>query len=92
VEKCPSDFSEQPLISIYADALYSLTYRLLLMQYQRISLSVYYDKGSSWHPFQHLSVTLPVWGNTAIECVIETIQKDKNNDRVKIDLILLNII
>jgi hypothetical protein len=95
VEKCPSDFSECPLISTYADALYYAMYKLQCMRYRRISLSVFYGKGSGWHFGQHLAVSLPVltppgssytvWN----ECVIEKIQKCKNQNRVKVNLVLL---
>jgi hypothetical protein len=89
VEKCPSDFTEQPLISIYPDALYHLIYKLKVMQYRRINVSVFYTKGRYWHLFQHLALQLPFLGTTPIECVVEKFTKNKNADRVKLQLILL---
>jgi hypothetical protein len=98
VEKCPSDFSEQPMIATYADALYYAVYKLKVMKYRRISLSVFYDKGRLWHVCQHLALSLPVLtppGSTGpvwYECCIEKIQKSKNTNRVKVNLVMLNLI
>lgn len=96
VEKCPSDFSECALISVYNDALYYVVYKLQCMRYRRMSLSVFYGKGSGWHFGQHLAVSLPVLtppgssGPVWSECLIEKIQKCKNQNRVKVNLVILD--
>jgi hypothetical protein len=97
VEKCPSDFSECPLIATDADALYYLVYKLKCMQYRRITLTVFYDKARYWHFGQHIKIQVPFLTQQSPapwwECVIEKIQIAKNQGpagRVKLGLIILD--
>ena len=94
VEKCPSDFTEQPMISIYPDALYYVSYKLQIMRYRRIAVSTFYTKGRPWHIFQHLKVLLPAisatdWKEVLIEKI--TIQKaGQIGGRVRLGLVILD--
>jgi hypothetical protein len=91
IEKCPSDFTDQTMIRTYSDALAYLQRKISIMSYRRINLSVFYSKGKSYYVGYHLILKLPhQTRNYEIECIIERIEKNKNNKTVSLELIILS--
>jgi hypothetical protein len=90
IEPCPPDFSDQSMLTLYADAVAYLTAKLFWMENKRIAFSVNYAKGEDYHFAQHVMLTLPhQTDGDPVECVIERVKKDKNNNLVELKLVIL---
>jgi hypothetical protein len=91
INEAPSSWSDLKTVYDIDSAVTILKNKLELMSKYRISLSVSYDKAKSYHIFQHLMFTLPhQTNNLPCECVIEGIEKDKDNGKVNLDLMFLD--
>ncbi len=90
IEKCPESWSQRYQIVEYADAVAWLKMKGEWMGKKRISLSVPYSKGSAYYFGMHVIVQLPHQTDSyEVESLIERVTKDKNNNLVTLDLILL---
>jgi hypothetical protein len=90
IEKCPESWSQRKQIVEYADAVNWLKLKGNWMGKKRISLTVPYAKGSAYYFGMHVMVQLPhQTDDNEVECLIERITKNKNQNTVSIDLILL---
>jgi hypothetical protein len=79
IETAPSDFTDVKFVNTYADALAYLIRKGNKMGRSRIPLSIFYDKGSSYHFAKHVLLTLPhQTNNVSVECVVESVSKNKN--------------
>jgi hypothetical protein len=55
-----------------------------------VSLSVFYEKGKAYHFAKHVQLNLPhQTGGEDVECMIEKVKKDKNKNRVDVELLIL---
>ena len=98
IELAPSDLTDCEMITTYSDALAYITKWVNRMGLRRVSFNIPYVYVASddswardWHVAQHININLPHQTNGGdIECVIESIVKDKNNNIINIEVILLD--
>jgi hypothetical protein len=91
IEEMPSDLSDLRMVNLYADAYEILNGRIDRMERKRISLDIFYSKGRNYHFAKHLILQLPhQTNNQEIEVFVEKIGKDKQGNKVSIDLVLLD--
>lgn len=91
VTPAPKHMTDKYWIYSYAEAKQYLERWISWMQLRRVNLSVGYVKGRAWHVAMKVNLTLPHHTNgTSIECLIERISKSKNDNRVELDLIMLD--
>jgi hypothetical protein len=87
----PTYMVDKYWIYSYTEAKQYLERWISWMQLRRLNLSVGYVKGRAWHVAMKVELTLPHQTNgTAVECMIEHVSKSKNDNRVELDLILLD--
>ena len=90
IEQCPTEFSDQKLIATYIDAVKLLAMKILWMGKIRQSFAVKYSKGKNYHFGKHIKIKLPFQTvNLSVECLIGKATISKNNNRVDIDVVLL---
>ena len=90
IEPAPSDFTDLKMVTVYADAVNILKAKLAWMDKSRIPISVNYALGRDLHIFQHKGISLPhQTANVQKECMIEEIEKIKNEDIVNLKLVIL---
>lgn len=90
VEQCPADFSDCLPIVTYADALSYLVRKGGGMDLRSLpGVQIDYEKGYEYHYAKHVQFNHPITGNADVECVIESVEKSKNNNRVTLDLLIL---
>lgn len=91
VEECQADFSDQITIISYEDALHYLKKKIEIMKFKRVELSVFYDKGKDYFFGKHLLLKLPhQTKNYELECIVERLEKSKNNNNVSLQLIIMD--
>jgi hypothetical protein len=94
IEMPPSSWSNCKMVTTYEEAIEILKMKIDWMMKYRISLSVIYEKGRDYHIFKHVNIVLPHHTNgNIIECIIESITKDKKikpQGKVSLDLVLLD--
>jgi hypothetical protein len=90
VEKCPSDFSDMIILQSYADALAYIKRKGNAMGKRRQRVIVNYSKGKDYHFAKHVMLNLPHQTNGQdVECMIENMTASKNENRVELNLLLL---
>ncbi|MDD5363396.1 MAG: hypothetical protein PHN88_14815 [Ignavibacteria bacterium] len=90
IERCPSSFSDQKLLTKYEDTL-KIFYKKIIGQTRlRQSLNVSYEKGRYYHPGKHAKIKLPHQTlNLSVEVVIERIKIGRYDDNIQLDVVLL---
>jgi hypothetical protein len=91
IEPMPSDMSELIWVADYSTAVWVLDKMLQWMDKRRCSFTTSYTKGLAWNVGTHIKLKLPHnTNNTFIECVIEDIEKSKNDNTVSVKIVLLD--
>lgn len=90
IEPNPSDLTDCKMLTKYSDAKWYMQTWVSWMGKRRVPLSVPYAIGRYWNVSRHIKIVLPHQTNGyAIECIIEKIKIDKQNNICNLDLILL---
>ena len=90
IEPMPSALSDQKWVKTYPVALWKLTKVIEWMTKKRCSFTVPYTTGKLWYVGKKIAILLPHQTNSsAVQCVIESVSKDKNRNTVKVFIILL---
>lgn len=85
------EFTDQYMIPTYDGAVKYLIAKLDKMARRRVPLSVYYAKGKDYHFAKHVMLKLAYHTNDySLECFIERIKKNKNDDLVELTLVLID--
>jgi len=74
-----------------ADAIRILQARLEWMANPRIDIDVSYETGRLWFFSKHINIQLPhQTNNQEVECLLEKVNRDKNNNKVSVTMIILD--
>lgn len=93
IEPMPSNLSDREWVVDYDTAVWCLKNQLQIMEIKRCSLNVGWLTGRFWDVGKHFKLQLPhQTNNNEIECVVEQITKNKNNNRVNVQVMLLDSI
>lgn len=98
IEQPPASMTDLECITTYRDALSIIKKQVAWMDKRRDTFSVPYTFASSdnvrardWHIFQHINIMHPhKTDGEYIECVIESIEKDKRGNAIRVQVILLD--
>jgi hypothetical protein len=92
-EPAPSDFADAPYFTTAAQAAAYLAWKGAHMGRRRVSLAVFYSKGSAYHFAKHVKINLPhQTRGLDVECIIESVTKDKNGNRCELKLVILSTV
>lgn len=90
INEVPSNIQEKKWFTDESTALWYLKRLYKIMNMNKISIEVNYEKGRLYHLGQHVYLSLPhQTRNIPVECVIENFSKDKNGNSVELDLLML---
>lgn len=90
INEVPSNIQEKKWFVYESTALWYLKRLNKIMNMNKISIEVNYEKGRLYNLGQHVYLQLPhQTRNIPVECVIENFSKDKNDNSVELDLLML---
>lgn len=91
IEPMPSSISDRLWAPDYDTAIWCLRQQLKLMTLKRCSFSIDYDIGRKWDIAKHFNLQLShETANSVVECVVESIDKDKEEGVVALSFIILD--
>lgn len=89
-EKIPDNLTNQYWIPDYDTALWKITKIIEYQSLKKFSFSIFYDTGRKWYPGKQIYVKFTNETNSQdILSTITGIRKDRNRNRVDLDLLLL---
>lgn len=91
IEPMPSNLSDCYWVKDYAGALWVLQTMLYSMTIRRQTITVGFEIGYQWNVGTHIKIKIPhTTDDLTVECMIETIEIDKDNNSVKVQLMILD--